>query len=80
MITKAHIKRQKHLLMMISRLRATFDGLKYIKFLIHTCQSVIPDPTTNTKYGTDADGNAIKKGVMNESLIVPMVWLDRWSC
>ena len=27
------------------------------------------DPTTNTKYGTDAEGNTIKKGVMNEAFL-----------
>ena len=48
---------------------ASFDGLKYIKFLDTYMSVSDTDPTTNTKYGTDADGNTIKKGVMNEAFL-----------
>lgn len=48
---------------------ATFDGLKYISFLEGYMSVSDTDPTTNTKYGEDADGNTIKKGTMNEQLL-----------
>ena len=48
---------------------ATYDGLRYIKFLDSYMSVSSTDPTTNIAYGKDADGNDIKKGVMNESFL-----------
>ena len=48
---------------------ATFDGLKYIKFLDTYMSVSDTDPTTKTEYGKDADGNKIKKGIMNEAFL-----------
>lgn len=47
---------------------ATFDGLKYVAFMEDLMSVSDTDPETKTKYGTDEDGNTIKKGVFNERI------------
>lgn len=47
---------------------ATFDGLKYVNFLQDMMSVSDTDPETKQKYGEDADGNTIKKGVFNERI------------
>jgi hypothetical protein len=47
---------------------ATFDGLKYVNFLQDMMSVSDTDPETKQKYGTDEEGNAIKKGVFNERI------------
>lgn len=47
---------------------ATFDGLKYANFLSAMMSVSDTDPETKQKYGTDDEGNAIKKGVFNERI------------
>lgn len=48
---------------------ASFDGLKYVKFLDSFMSVSSTDPSTKNPYGKDADGNDIKKGIMNEALL-----------
>jgi len=47
---------------------ATFDGLKYVNFLAAMMSVSDTDPDTKQKYGTDDEGNTIKKGVFNERI------------
>ncbi len=47
---------------------ATFDGLKYANFLEAMMSVSDTDPETKEKYGTDANGDAIKKGIFNERI------------
>lgn len=47
---------------------ATFDGLKYVAFLEDLMSVSDTDPETKQKYGTDDDGNTIKKGIFNERI------------
>lgn len=48
---------------------ATYDGLKYVSFIDGFMSVSDTDPTTKQLYGTDADGNKIKKGTMNERIL-----------
>lgn len=48
---------------------ASFDGLKYVSFIDGFMSVSKTDPTTKVDYGTDADGNDIKKGTMNERIL-----------
>lgn len=48
---------------------ATFDGLKYVKFLDSFMSVSSTDPSSKNPYGKDDNGNDIKKGIMNESLL-----------
>ena len=48
---------------------ATFDGMKYVDFTDGFMSVSDTDPETKQKYGTDENGNVIKKGVFNESII-----------
>ena len=47
---------------------ATFDGLKYIGFVADQISVSDTDPETKVKYGTDDEGNTIKKGILNEKI------------
>lgn len=47
---------------------ATFTGLKYVNFLEDMMSVSDTNPETKEKYGTDEEGNAIKKGVFNERI------------
>ena len=47
---------------------ATFDGLKYVNFVGALMSVSDTDPETKQKYGTDGEGNVIKKGVFNERI------------
>ena len=47
---------------------ATFDGLKYVNFVAALMSVSDTDPETKQKYGTDDEGNVIKKGVFNERI------------
>ena len=47
---------------------ATFDGLKYVNFLANMMSVSDTDPETKEKYGTDEEGNTIKKGILNERI------------
>lgn len=48
---------------------ATYEGLKYVDFTGGFMSVSDTDPETKQKYGTDENGDAIKKGVINESVI-----------
>lgn len=47
---------------------ATFTGLKYVNFLEDMMSVSDTNPETKEKYGTDEEGNTIKKGVFNERI------------
>ena len=47
---------------------ATYDGLKVANFVANLMSVSDTDPETKQKYGTDEDGNAIKKGTLNERI------------
>ena len=47
---------------------ATFDGLKYVSFVADQISVSDTDPETKVKYGTDDEGNTIKKGILNEKI------------
>ncbi len=47
---------------------ATYDGLKYVSFVADLMSVSDTDPETKAKYGTDDDGNPIKKGILNERI------------
>jgi len=47
---------------------ATFDGLKYVSFIADQISVKDTDPETNVKYGTDEEGNTIKKGILDEKI------------
>lgn len=47
---------------------ATFDGLKYVNFVEALMSVSDEDPETKQKYGTDEEGNTIKKGTLNEKV------------
>ncbi len=47
---------------------ATFDGLKYIDFIQGFVSVTAKDPSTNAAYGTDENGDEIKKGIFQEKL------------
>ncbi len=53
----------------IDKSNMTFSGLKYVNFMEAMISVSDTDPTTKQAYGTDAEGNAIKKGVMDEKII-----------
>lgn len=53
----------------ITTANATFEGLKYANFTESMISVSDTDPETNAKYGTDENGDAIKKGVMSERII-----------
>lgn len=48
---------------------ATFDGLKYINFVESLISVSNKDPETNQPYGTDENGNEIKKGIVQERVL-----------
>jgi len=52
----------------ISSAGATYDGLKVVNFLANLMSVSDTDPETKQKYGTDEEGNPIKKGVFNERI------------
>lgn len=47
---------------------ATYDGLKYVNFIANLMSVSDTDPETKQKYGIDEEGNAIKKGILNERI------------
>ncbi len=47
----------------------SFDGLKRIDFINSFMSVSDTDPNTKVKYGTDENGNTIKKGIMDEKFI-----------
>ena len=47
---------------------ATFTGLKYVNFLEDMMSVSDTNQETKEKYGTDEEGNTIKKGVFNERI------------
>ena len=47
---------------------ATFTGLKYVNFLEDMMSVSDTNPETKEKYGTEEEGNTIKKGVFNERI------------
>lgn len=52
----------------IKEASATYDGLKYMNFLEALMSVSDTDPETKTKYGTDENGNTIKKGILSERI------------
>ncbi|MCR4918296.1 MAG: RagB/SusD family nutrient uptake outer membrane protein [Prevotella sp.] len=48
---------------------ASYDGLKYVTFLDKFVSVSDTDPETNQLYGTDENGDKIKKGTLSENLI-----------
>jgi hypothetical protein len=48
---------------------ASFDGLKYVKFLDSYMSVSDTDPNTKQLYGTDENGDKIKKGVFDEKYL-----------
>ena len=52
----------------IKEASATYDGLKYMNFLEALMSVSDTDPEKKTKYGTDENGNTIKKGILSERI------------
>ena len=48
---------------------ATYDGLKYVKFGEGFINVSDTDPETKEPYGTDSNGDKIKKGILDEKVI-----------
>jgi hypothetical protein len=48
---------------------ASYDGLKYVTFLDKFVSVSDTDPETNQLYGTDENGDKIKKGTLSENLL-----------